>query len=255
MDNLSNISFVFSLITIVLYFVGYILSKEKLQKFSIFTIFISAFLLFVYIILYLLKAKRFILTNQFETVLLMLELIYIINFYFYFKLSKNINILFPTVIISPAFLGILNLIDKDIKPLMPALKSNWLIFHVLSSMISYSFFAIAGIYGMVFFILKNMQKFDEYIHKAIKVGFVFLTIGIITGAIWAESAWGRYWSWDPKETWSLITWFFYAVILHLKRKGISEKTFALLLFFGFLFVIFTYFGVNYLLGGLHSYAR
>lgn len=255
MDNLINISFLFSLMTIVLYFIGYILSKEKLQRYSIFPMLLSAFLLFVYIILYSIKAKRFILTNQFETVLLMLELIYIINFYFYFKFSKNINIILPAIIISPVLHGILSLLDKTIKPLMPALKSNWLIFHVLSSMIAYSFFAIAGIYGLIFFILKNIQKFEEYIHKITKVGFVFLTIGIITGAIWAESAWGRYWSWDPKETWSLITWFFYAVILHLKRKGIAEKIFALLLFSGFLFVIFTYFGVNYLLGGLHSYAR
>ncbi|MCX7914655.1 MAG: cytochrome c biogenesis protein CcsA, partial [Thermodesulfovibrionales bacterium] len=140
-------------------------------------------------------------------------------------------------------------------PLMPALRSNWLFFHVLSSIASYSFFVIAGVYGVIYYINKNVKKIEPYIYNILKIAFLFLTIGIITGAIWAEDAWGRYWSWDPKETWSLITWFFYAIILHLKRHGVTEKKFALLLFIGLLFVIFTYYGVNYLLGGLHSYAR
>jgi cytochrome c-type biogenesis protein CcsB len=84
-------------------------------------------------------------------------------------------------------------------------------------------------------------------------GFLFLSAGIITGAVWANSAWGRYWGWDPKETWSLITWFVYATLLHARlTRGWHGKRIAFLSMVGFAAVLFTYFGVN-LLPGLHSY--
>ena len=85
------------------------------------------------------------------------------------------------------------------------------------------------------------------------LGFLFLTVGIITGAVWANSAWGRYWGWDPKETWSLITWFVYATLLHARlMRGWQGRRIAYLSILGFMAVLFTYFGVNYL-PGLHSY--
>ena len=91
--------------------------------------------------------------------------------------------------------------------------------------------------------------------KTISFGFLFLTVGIITGAVWANSAWGTYWSWDPKETWSLITWFIYAIYLHCRyMRGWSGKKAAWISVIGFASVIFTYIGVNFLLSGLHSYA-
>jgi len=94
---------------------------------------------------------------------------------------------------------------------------------------------------------------DELTHQMITFGFLFLSIGIITGAVWANSAWGRYWGWDPKETWSLITWFVYATLLHARlMRGWHGKRIAFLSIGGFLAVMFTYFGVNYL-PGLHSY--
>lgn len=98
--------------------------------------------------------------------------------------------------------------------------------------------------------------------KTIAFGFPFLTLGIITGAVWANVAWGRYWGWDPKETWSLITWVVYALFLHVRFSGgwlgLKVKSLpqlqAILSVIGFLFVLFTFFGVNYLLAGLHTYA-
>ncbi|MBI5062206.1 MAG: cytochrome c biogenesis protein CcsA, partial [Desulfatitalea sp.] len=91
-------------------------------------------------------------------------------------------------------------------------------------------------------------------YKSIVIGFPMLTLGIITGAAWANYAWGSYWSWDPKETWSLITWFIYAGMLHLRMmRGWRGNRIALLSIIGFLAVLFTYFGVNYWLSGLHSY--
>ncbi len=87
------------------------------------------------------------------------------------------------------------------------------------------------------------------------IGFFLLALGIITGAVWAHSAWGSYWTWDPKETWSLITWLIYAVILHSRLlRGWRGKRIAILSIIGFFCVLFTYFGVNYL-AGLHSYAQ
>jgi len=158
-------------------------------------------------------------------------------------------------------------INDRIQPLIPALKSNWLIAHVVTCFIGYASFAIA--FGTSLMYLLNHKKtrskssfadrffdhgsLDNLNYRLIIFGFMFLTIGIITGAVWANSAWGRYWGWDPKETWSLITWFIYATLLHAKMmRGWAGKRVALLSIIGFAAVLFTYFGVNYL-PGLHSY--
>ena len=96
---------------------------------------------------------------------------------------------------------------------------------------------------------------DLISYRAIALGFLFLTLCIITGAIWAKRAWGSYWSWDPKETWSLVTWLIYSIYLHLRlNKMWRGKKIAIVAVVGFLCVIFTYIGVNTLLSGLHSYA-
>jgi cytochrome c-type biogenesis protein CcsB len=94
---------------------------------------------------------------------------------------------------------------------------------------------------------------DDLTHQMVMFGFLFLSAGIITGAVWANQAWGRYWGWDPKETWSLITWLIYATLLHTRlMRGWKGRKIAVLSCIGFSAVIFTYFGVN-LLPGLHSY--
>ena len=103
-------------------------------------------------------------------------------------------------------------------------------------------------------VLPSLRTTDDITHKTLVFGFLWLSAGIITGAVWANSAWGTYWSWDPKETWSLITWFLYAGALHARfTKGWGGKRIAWLAIIGFVSVIFTYYGVNYLLSGLHSY--
>ena len=96
---------------------------------------------------------------------------------------------------------------------------------------------------------------DDLIYQTVVVGFILLTAGIITGAVWANEAWGNYWSWDPKETWSLITWLVYAAMLHSRYlRGWYGKRLAVFSVVGFVCVLFTYFGVNLFLSGLHSYA-
>jgi len=161
-------------------------------------------------------------------------------------------------------------LNKGINPLVPALQSNWLLAHVITCFVGYAAFAIAAALGIMYLIksyvspttgdeeakelLPSLKVLDDIIHKSMIFGFIWLSAGIITGAIWANSAWGTYWSWDPKETWSLITWFVYAITLHARyTRGIGGKTIAWLSLIGFLAVIFTYYGVNFLLSGLHSY--
>jgi cytochrome c-type biogenesis protein CcsB len=109
---------------------------------------------------------------------------------------------------------------------------------------------VGGIVGM----FPSAKVLDDLNYKAIMVGFPMLTLGIITGAAWANYAWGTYWSWDPKETWSLIVWFIYAAFLHARfTRGWVGRRVAWLSIFGFAATIFCYLGVNLVLSGLHSY--
>jgi cytochrome c-type biogenesis protein CcsB len=159
-------------------------------------------------------------------------------------------------------------VSADIRPLIPALQSNWLGIHVITCFLGYAAFTIAFGVSLVYLLqarreaqdkrpyawLPGSSTLDDLNYKAVIIGFPLLTLGIITGAAWAHYAWGSYWSWDPKETWSLITWFIYAAFLHARytHEWRGKKT-AVLSIVGFAAVIFTYFGVSYLLSGLHSY--
>ena len=160
-------------------------------------------------------------------------------------------------------------ISEHIQPLVPALKSNWLIAHVITCFVGYAAFAITFGVSIMYLIKQGREKkqggwiaflpepdvLDELSYQLVMFGFLFLTIGIITGSVWANTAWGRYWGWDPKETWSLITWIIYASLLHLRNmRGWRGRKIAYLSIIGFAAVIFTYFGVN-LLPGLHSYGK
>jgi len=173
----------------------------------------------------------------------------------------------PLSFLAMAYASMSPNVSDRIQPLIPALKSNWLIAHVITCFLGYAGFAIAfAISFMYLFKQRDVEGkssllsyfpkprvLDELTHQMVMFGFLFLSIGIITGAVWANSAWGSYWSWDPKETWSLITWFIYATLLHARMmRGWYGKRIAYLAIIGFMAVIFTYFGVNYL-PGLHSY--
>jgi cytochrome c-type biogenesis protein CcsB len=162
-------------------------------------------------------------------------------------------------------------VNSRIQPLIPALQSNWLISHVISCFLGYAAFAIAFCLGIMYLIrsmetgrqkmrfflrfLPDTDYLDELIYHNVVLGFTLLTLGIVTGSIWAHHAWGSYWSWDPKETWSLVTWLIYAVMLHSRNmRGWHGKTTAIMAIAGFAAVLFTYLGVNYL-PGLHSYLQ
>ena len=165
-----------------------------------------------------------------------------------------------------AILAFSALFQDSAGPLMPALQSNWLIFHVFTCMMSYGAFLAAFCMAILWLVLWRKREsgrlVDRMSYHLMAFGFLLLTIGVISGAVWAREAWGRYWGWDPKETWSLITWLVYGSYLHFRRiagsLGIPQERMpavnAIFAVVGFAFTIFTYLGVSYLLPSLHSYA-
>ncbi|HFC8519775.1 c-type cytochrome biogenesis protein CcsB [Neisseria lactamica] len=153
-----------------------------------------------------------------------------------------------------------------IQPLIPALQSWWMKIHVPANFIGYGAFCISAMLGIAeLFSLRAEEKggklwlppsalIDEVMYKAIAVGFLFFTIATILGALWAADAWGRYWSWDPKETWAFIVWLNYAVWLHLRLvAGWRGKVLAWWAIIGLFVTAFAFIGVNMFLSGLHSY--
>ncbi len=157
-------------------------------------------------------------------------------------------------------IGYAAMLNKEVRPLMPALQSGWLAIHVSLAILSYGSFALAcALAGMYLSQYdkkgpEGLKTVDENMYRAIVIGYILLTLCILTGSLWAQKAWGRYWAWDPKETWSLITWLIYTAYLHMRKvKGMKDKRAAQFAVIGFLCVIFTYIGVNNLLPSLHSY--
>ncbi len=286
------------------------------------------------------------LRNLYESLIFFVWSLILIHLIIEFK-YKNRSLgafVLPVAALALAFIDVSGM-SKEIQPLVPALQSNWLLFHVLLSFLGYAAFSVsfgaavaylimitesrnekAYVFGSVivgiflviliamgvdyisltaaqrgeliqsYFLKASFRNssivivtvswtlsiafvfaiwrlgnglkktlegfslttdmFDEITYKTIAIGFPLFTIGgVIMGAIWANSAWGTYWSWDPKETWSLITWFVYALYLHARLvAGWRGKRAAILAVIGFIAVVFTYLGVNLFLSGLHSYA-
>ena len=276
-----NSSFLLSIITFFygtaasLYIAALIFKKESPARWATWIVWLGAGGNLLGIIMRWIESHRLgighaPLSNLYES-LVFFSLVIALVFLFIYRKYKNYIIgafTIPLAFFAMAYASLSKNISDQIQPLIPALKSNWLIVHVMTCFVGYSAFAIAfGVSCMYLFkqkekeggINKLLANFpatkvlDELNHQLIMFGFLFLTAGIITGAVWANSAWGRYWGWDPKETWSLITWFIYATLLHARMmRGWQGNRIAVLSIIGFAAVLFTYFGVNYL-PGLHSY--
>ncbi len=209
------------------------------------------------------QAGRAPFSNMFESLVLFAWTVAVVY------LALRIRIRIPWLAAASAALSALAMahastFESAIQPLMPALQSNWLSFHVMTCFLGYGGFAISALVAVGFLIAdrkgsdvlpETRGTLETILTQTISFGFLFLTLGILTGAVWANSAWGTYWSWDPKETWSLITWFVYAAFLHCRfMRGWRGRRAAWISIVGFISVLFTYYGVNFLLSGLHSYA-
>ena len=182
------------------------------------------------------------------------------------------NRFFGVFVMPLAYLSLAStsLMNSDIRPLVPALQSNWLTAHVITCFLGYAAFAVAFSVNLLYLLKKGHggasagglrgslpapEVLDDFSYRLIAIGFPMLSLGIITGAAWANSAWGSYWSWDPKETWSLIVWLIYAAYLHARIvRGWRGRRAAWLSIVGFVATLFCYLGVNLFLSGLHSYA-
>lgn len=150
------------------------------------------------------------------------------------------------------------LAPADLRPPVPALQSGWLVAHVALSFIGEAFFVISFAAALVFLVSRKEEvrkEADRITLTAVTLGWpVFSAGALVFGAVWAQNAWGRWWGWDPKETWALISWLVYTLYLHLRlfRKK-SDRLTAWVAVIGFLTTLFTFLGVNFLLKGLHSY--
>ncbi|MCQ9205888.1 MAG: cytochrome c biogenesis protein CcsA [Omnitrophica bacterium] len=204
------------------------------------------------------QTQRLPLTNTSETLLFAATIIGLIFLAVNYKnkLAKVIGLL-VSLIASLALISSLWLARSSPMPLLPALQSKWLVFHVSSCIIAYCFFTIAFVTALIYIVNRESRSSDilSITHSSVSIGFLFLTLGIILGSIWGKFAWGHWWNWDPKEVWALITWFIYGYYFHaFLAKKHSEEKLCWIAIAGFLSCLFTYFGVNFLLKGLHSYA-
>ena len=212
-------------------------------------------------------AGRLPLTNQYEFATSFAWGLCLVSLIFVYRYKFHVLGAFAAPVIF-LIIGYAAMQSKDVHELMPALRSNWLGFHVSSAIIGYGGFGVSFVLGIIFLMREYMkdqsfldrhvpprEKLDLIAYRSVSLGLLFLTFCILTGAIWAERAWGSYWSWDPKETWSLITWIIYAAYLHLRiNRGWKGKAAAVFAVIGFIAVLFTYIGVNTFLPGVHSYA-
>ena len=212
-------------------------------------------------------AGRLPLTNQYEVATCFAWGLCLVSLIFVLKFRFPVLGVFAAPVIF-LIIGYAAMQSKEVHELMPALRSNWLGFHVSTAIIAYGAFGVSFVLSIIFLLrdrmrekgfldqhIPNREKLDVISYRSVSLGLLFLTFTIITGAIWAERAWGSYWSWDPKETWSLVTWIIYAIYLHLRiRRGWEGRAAAIFAVVGFICVMFTYIGVNTFLPGVHSYA-
>ncbi|MDI6710034.1 MAG: c-type cytochrome biogenesis protein CcsB [Bacillota bacterium] len=170
-----------------------------------------------------------------------------------------------TLPLAVGLLGVASLLPSEVRPLAPALQSVWLQLHVAAAILAYAAFTISFALAVLYLLserradsrlpgLPPAEVLDRYTHSSVAFGFAFQTLLLITGAVWAEDVWGAWWSWDPKETWALVTWLIYALYLHARTaRGWKGRRAAWLAVAGFAAVLFTLLGVSLLIPGLHSY--
>ena len=279
--------------SMIFYWISLSLPKNNfLFNLSKFLIFFSNFLFAITLLLRWIGDGYFPLSNLYESLIFLSWSISSIHLFLENKTKSRIigSISSPILFLISGFSSLTLPIEMQKSlPLVPSLQSNWLMMHVSMMMVSYATLIIGSLFSILylaFFTFINqeskivlqsesseilstsnssisvsnssqfslLETIDTWSYRIIGLGFPFLTIGIISGAVWANEAWGSYWSWDPKETWALITWLVFAIYLHSRLlKGWQGKKAAILGSVGFFVIWICYLGVNFLGKGLHSY--
>ena len=286
----SNLSFVSLLFTVLFYWIRVIF--PNMTTFGNLGMVISNFCITSLLITRWINSNHIPLSNLYESLIFLCWSITLIHLII--ELTNKTNFLgfltAPTALLVNAYATLSLPYDmQKATPLIPALKSNWLMMHVTIMIVSYAALILGCLLSITFLFLtltkqvnleRNVLKYsnlndllaenteldslsslstlfhtlDNLSYRILGFGFISLTLGIISGAVWANEAWGSYWSWDPKETWALITWLVFAVYLHTRLiKGWKGRKPALVASVGFVVVWICYLGVNLLGKGLHSY--
>lgn len=295
-NQLVNISFGSLLISLVTYWISLAFNKLKgLNKLGKSCVLLANSCLFTSLLMRWILNGYFPLSNLYESLIFLTWCLTFTQIILEYK-NRNtiigaINVPISLFIISFASFS-LPMEMQEATPLVPALRSNWLMMHVTIMMISYATLMIGSLLSILFLVISQfnfnntqevyqltksnsykishdrlilkedrkrtqitlLDSIDNLSYRIIGLGFPLLTIGIVAGSVWANEAWGSYWSWDPKETWALITWLIFASYLHSRlTKSWSGKKPAVIASLGFLIVWICYLGVNFLGKGLHSY--
>ena len=267
-ETMSYYAFLVTILSAAAYALTMWLKRTWLPKAGMLLHALGAVLMLVAVVNRTLQMGRLPLNSVYEYLLVLSFAVLLVALFIAFKF-KSYGLVTVLMAVCAALIAV-SFGKTDVGgPLLPALQSNWRVSHVLTAIISYSCFALA--FGVAIFYLIVMprktpegglpqekrqrgESLERLMFNSIVFGFIFLTLLIITGAIWAEEAWGSWWTWDPKETWALITWIIYAIYLHLRlRPAWRGRKGCYLAIFGFAAVLFTLLGVTYIFGGLHSY--
>ena len=243
---------------------AYLLRRgQQLDPFSHYILLASAVLLLAVTVDRSIRIRFVAVTNTFESLVFFSAAIALLLFAYRLRAKhKTIPYInFGATVVAIVLLAIASspIAPDQVVPPIPALQSYWLVLHVTLSFIGESFFVVAFVCAICYLATRNEERrkhLDHLTYSTIAIGYPIFTAGaLIFGAVWAQTAWGTYWSWDPKETWALITWLVYTAYLHTRfLKGPRGRVSAVLAIVGFVFTMLTFFGVNYLLAGLHSYA-
>ncbi len=262
---LATIAFVLQLSALVIMIVFLFRNssgKKSKEGLSSYLLLLSAALLLTDLIIRSIKINFVAITNTYESLVFFSAVIMIILAAGKLRYRERFAsvIVFGGTVVSLALLAVASspIAPDTINPPIPALQSWWLVLHVTFAFIGEAFFVVAFVSSIMLLATKDEEKrvkLDKTTYTAIAVGYPIFTAGaLVFGAVWAANAWGSFWSWDPKETWALITWLTYTLYLHVRLyKKLRGPLSAWISIVAFLFTMFTFFGVNFLLSGLHSY--
>ncbi|MDR2018270.1 MAG: c-type cytochrome biogenesis protein CcsB [Syntrophobacterales bacterium] len=264
-------SLCFYLVSTLLYLTLLVSGKKGLGIPAHLSLIAGFFLQFISLVLRYVEAGYTPTTNLHEALLFLSFCI--AGFYLYLRRIYRIEIIGCIIAAILAVILIWAVMfPVAIKPLPPVLRSYWLPIHAIFSFVGNAIFFISFCVSILYLAaersikrktlfslslrIPSLETLDSINYTCISYGFPFLTMGIITGSIWAGLAWGSHWNWDPKETWSLITWILYAILFHNRLAiGWRGRKTAYMMIVGFFSLLFTFLGVNLLIGGLHSYAN